>query len=59
VLELSTTAVTTRLSRAREALRDQVAALPAPAQVRANVLADLEAWAHELVPVLSGLPSSN
>jgi RNA polymerase sigma factor (sigma-70 family) len=58
VLALSTTAVTTRLSRARDALREQVAALPAPAQVRDNVLSDLDAWARALVPVLSELPSS-
>ncbi len=58
VLGLSTTAVTTRLSRAREALREQAAALPAPTEVRANVLADLDAWARTLVPVLSNLPSS-
>jgi RNA polymerase sigma factor (sigma-70 family) len=58
VLGLSTTAVTTRLTRARESLREQVAALPAPTEVRANVLADLEAWARTLVPVLSELPSS-
>jgi RNA polymerase sigma-70 factor (ECF subfamily) len=56
VLGLSTTAVTTRLSRARETLREQVAALPAPTEVRANVLADLDAWARALAPVLSALP---
>jgi RNA polymerase sigma-70 factor (ECF subfamily) len=59
VLGLSTTAVTTRLSRAREALREQVAALPAPTEVRENVLADLEVWARALVPVLSELPSTS
>ncbi len=56
VLGLSTTAVTTRLSRARSALRDRIAELPAPAEVRERVLADLEAWARALGPVLSGLP---
>jgi DNA-directed RNA polymerase specialized sigma24 family protein len=58
VLGLSTTAVTTRLSRAREILRDKVASLPAPAKVQASVLSDLEAWARALKPVLTDLPSA-
>lgn len=58
VLGLSTTAVTTRLSRARETLRDKVASLPAPAKVQASVLSDLEAWARALKPVLTDLPSA-
>jgi RNA polymerase sigma factor (sigma-70 family) len=58
VLGISTTAVTTRLSRAREALRDKVASLPAPAKVQASVLADLDAWARALQPVLTDLPSA-
>lgn len=59
VLGISTTAVTTRLGRARDALRERVAALPAPAKIQASVLQDLEAWARALGPVLTNLPSAS
>lgn len=48
VLEVSTTTVTTRLSRAREALRDRVAALRAPARIREAVLGDLDGWVRSI-----------
>ncbi len=52
-LGLPTSTVTTRLSRARDALRAQVETLRAPAQIRSVVLADLDAWAASLGPTLS------
>ncbi len=58
VLGMSTTAVTTRLSRARDALRAELAQLPAPPNVRAAVLDDLDAWARSLGSVLGELPSA-
>jgi RNA polymerase sigma-70 factor (ECF subfamily) len=50
VLEIPTSTVTTRLQRAREALREQVQALRAPAVVRDSLLADLDAWTRSLAP---------
>lgn len=58
VLGISVTAVTTRLSRARQALRAQVETLPSPVAVRTHVLDDLESWARSLAPVLTDLPST-
>ncbi|MCA9653666.1 MAG: sigma-70 family RNA polymerase sigma factor [Myxococcales bacterium] len=48
VLGMPTSTVTTRLSRAREALRAEVETLRAPAEVRRSLLADFEAWARSL-----------
>ena len=48
VLEIPTSTVTTRLQRAREALREQVQALRAPAAVRDSLLADLDTWTRSL-----------
>lgn len=59
VLGISVTAVTTRLARAREALRTQAETLHAPSDARANVLADLDAWTRSLLPVLTDLPSTS
>ncbi len=50
VLEIRMSTVTTRLQRAREALREQVETLRAPAEVRDSLLAGLEAWARSLAP---------
>jgi RNA polymerase sigma factor (sigma-70 family) len=50
VLEIPTSTVTTRLQRAREALREQVQALRAPAAVRDSLLADLDTWTRSLAP---------
>jgi RNA polymerase sigma-70 factor (ECF subfamily) len=48
VLELSVTAVTTRLSRARARLRETVERLAATPQVRASLLGDIEGWTRSL-----------
>ncbi len=50
VLEIPTSTVTTRLQRAREALREQVQAMRAPAAVRDSLLADLDTWTRSLAP---------
>ncbi len=52
-LGLPTSTVTTRLSRAREALRAEVQSLRAPPQARASVLADFETWAASLGPLIT------
>lgn len=52
VLEIPTSTVTTRLQRAREALREQVQRMRAPAAVRDSLLADLDAWTRSLAPPL-------
>jgi RNA polymerase sigma-70 factor (ECF subfamily) len=54
VLDLPTSTVTTRLQRAREALRERVEGLRAPAKVRAAVIADLEHWTQSLLHVALG-----
>jgi RNA polymerase sigma factor (sigma-70 family) len=48
VLDVPTSTVTTRLSRARDALRREVEGLRAPAEVRSSLLADIEMWARSL-----------
>ncbi|MBK6918232.1 MAG: sigma-70 family RNA polymerase sigma factor [Deltaproteobacteria bacterium] len=57
VLGVTTTTVTTRLSRARDALREQVATLRAPEAARHAVLDDLEAWARSLAGLVAGEPN--
>lgn len=44
VLGIGVSTLTTRLSRARQALRDSIAAMPAVPEHRASLLADLEQW---------------
>lgn len=51
VLGVSTSTVTTRLARAREALKQEVATLKAPARVREVLSTDLEAWTRSLATV--------
>lgn len=51
VLEIPTSTVTTRLQRAREALRAKVETMRAPAIVRDAALADLEGWTKSLLHV--------
>lgn len=51
VLEIPTSTVTTRLQRAREALRAKVESMRAPTQVRDAALADLEGWTRSLLHV--------
>lgn len=48
VLDVPTSTITTRLSRARETLRAEVEALRAPAEVRRSLLSDIELWARSL-----------
>lgn len=48
VLDVPTSTVTTRLSRARDALRKEVEGLRAPAEVRSSLLADIDAWTRSL-----------
>jgi RNA polymerase sigma factor (sigma-70 family) len=49
VLEIPVSTVTTRLSRARTALREAVIELTAPGRVRDELLANLERWTRSLV----------
>lgn len=48
VLDVPTSTVTTRLSRARDTLRREVEGLRAPAEVRSSLLADIDAWTRSL-----------
>lgn len=50
VLELSKTAVTSRLLRARARLGEQIRTMRARPEVREALLADLEGWTRSLVP---------
>jgi RNA polymerase sigma-70 factor (ECF subfamily) len=58
-LGVPTSTITTRLARAREALRHEVESLRAPARIREVVLADLEAWARALGPLFSGIAGAS
>jgi RNA polymerase sigma factor (sigma-70 family) len=48
VLDVPTSTITTRLSRARDALRREVEGLRAPAEVRRSLLSDIDTWAQSL-----------
>ncbi len=48
VLDVPTSTITTRLSRARDALRAEVEGLRAPAEVRQSLLSDFDTWAQSL-----------
>jgi RNA polymerase sigma factor (sigma-70 family) len=50
VLGLSVTAVTSRLSRARQRLREEAEAIRVRPEVRASLLGDLDGWTRSLVP---------
>lgn len=56
VLDIPTSTVTTRLQRAREALRERVEGLRAPPKVREAVIADLEGWTQSLLGISLGAP---
>lgn len=56
VMDMPVSTVTTRLARAREALRKEVESLRAPKQVRAAVAADLDGWVRSLGPLAQGVP---
>lgn len=49
VLEVSLTAVTTRISRARQRLRREIENIRVRADVRASLLADLDGWTRSIV----------
>jgi RNA polymerase sigma-70 factor, ECF subfamily len=53
-LEIPVSTVTTRLSRARDALRDKVVSLNAPEMIRNAVAGDLDAWTQSLGPLMQG-----
>lgn len=53
-LEIPVSTVTTRLSRARDALREQVVSSKAPAKIRDAVADDLETWTQSLGPLMRG-----
>lgn len=53
-LEIPVSTVTTRLSRARDALRQEVESSNAPASIRDAVAGDLEVWTHSLGPLMQG-----
>lgn len=55
VLDVPTSTITTRLSRARDALRREVEALRAPAEVRSSLLADLDTWTRSLGTIVQPL----
>ena len=56
-LDIPVSTVTTRLGRARDALRKEVAALNAPAEVRDSLALELDTWAHSLGPLVHGTPN--
>jgi RNA polymerase sigma-70 factor (ECF subfamily) len=53
-MDVPVSTITTRLSRAREALRRQVETIKAPARVREALAADLEGWTRSLGPLATG-----
>ncbi len=57
VLDVPTSTITTRLSRARDALRKEVEGLRAPAEVRSSLLADIESWARSLGTIVQPWPA--
>jgi RNA polymerase sigma-70 factor, ECF subfamily len=54
VLEIPTSTVTTRLQRAREALKTRVETMRAKPEVRDAVVADLDRWTQTLTAVVLG-----
>lgn len=56
-MEIPISTVTTRLSRARDALRRQVEASSAPAKIRDAVSNDLDTWTHSLGPLVHDAPA--
>lgn len=53
VLEISVSAVTSRLSRARERLRETIERMEASPAVRASLLGDIDGWTRSLVAGVS------
>ncbi len=56
VLGVATTTVTTRLSRARDSLRQQVETMRVSEETRRSLLSDFEAWTRSLGPLVAGEP---
>lgn len=57
-LGVPTSTVTTRLSRARESLREQLTTIRAAPQTRASLLSELDTWVSSLGPLLRGYPDA-
>lgn len=53
-MDIPVSTVTTRLSRARDALRQQVSSSSAPAAIRESLSSDLETWTQSLGPLVEG-----
>ena len=51
VLEINASTVTTRLARARELLRENLALMTRPGPLRDRLLGDLDGWARALGPI--------
>jgi RNA polymerase sigma factor (sigma-70 family) len=58
-MDVPVSTVTTRLARARLALKVQVETLKAPKLVRETLAADLDAWTRSLGPLAHALPDSH
>ena len=57
-MDVPVSTVTTRLARARRALKRQVEASAAPKQVREALSADLDTWTRSLGPLVNETPAS-
>jgi RNA polymerase sigma-70 factor (ECF subfamily) len=57
-MDVPVSTITTRLARAREALRQQVQTLKAPARVRDALMADLDGWTRSLGPLANSVESA-
>ena len=57
-MDVPVSTVTTRLARARQALKDQVDTLKAPTRVREALAADLDTWTRSLGPLAAHVPAA-
>jgi RNA polymerase sigma-70 factor (ECF subfamily) len=57
-MDVSVSTVTSRLARAREALKRHVESLAAPPGVRESLAADLDSWTRSLGPLVQGQPAA-
>lgn len=55
-MEIPVSTVTTRLARARDALRKEIGSLPAPAKFRDSLAGDLDKWTVSLGPLVHATP---
>jgi RNA polymerase sigma factor (sigma-70 family) len=58
-MDVPVSTVTTRLARARQALKHEVDTLKAPSRVREALSADLEAWTRSLGPLAQHVPDAH